>query len=110
MLYGPQSPTAFWNGPTCAEVQGDWVADLLVHLRERGQPTHRGDRRPVGRGPPSSTTSADATLLGQRRLLVHGRQRPRQAPPAAQPPEQQQYLQHLTDCAAAGYDGFVFEP
>ena len=27
MLYGPQSPTAFCNGPTCAELQGDWVVD-----------------------------------------------------------------------------------
>jgi cyclohexanone monooxygenase len=33
-LYGPQSPSGFCNGPTCAEVQGDWVVDLLVHLRD----------------------------------------------------------------------------
>jgi cyclohexanone monooxygenase len=36
MLYGPQSPTAFCNGPTCAELQGDWVVDCLIHLRDRG--------------------------------------------------------------------------
>lgn len=36
MLYGPQSPTAFCNGPVCAEVQGEWVVDLLAHLRHRG--------------------------------------------------------------------------
>ncbi|MEL6982415.1 MAG: NAD(P)/FAD-dependent oxidoreductase, partial [Actinomycetota bacterium] len=29
MLYGPQSSTAFCNGPVCAEIQGDWLADLL---------------------------------------------------------------------------------
>jgi cyclohexanone monooxygenase len=34
MLYGPQSPTAFCNGPTCAELQGDWVADCLCYLRD----------------------------------------------------------------------------
>src|SRR5882757_1170442 len=34
-VYGPQSPNAFCNGPTCAEVQGDWVARLLDHLRQR---------------------------------------------------------------------------
>jgi cyclohexanone monooxygenase len=34
MLYGPQSPTAFCNGPTCAETQGDWVVDCLMHMRE----------------------------------------------------------------------------
>jgi len=36
MLYGPQSPTAFCNGPTCAELQGDWVVDCLTYLREAG--------------------------------------------------------------------------
>src|SRR5271156_1862197 len=34
-VYGPQSPNAFCNGPTCAEVQGDWIAQLLGHLRQR---------------------------------------------------------------------------
>jgi cyclohexanone monooxygenase len=36
VLYGPQSPTAFCNGPTCAELQGDWVVDCLCHLRDEG--------------------------------------------------------------------------
>jgi cyclohexanone monooxygenase len=34
-VYGPQSPNAFCNGPTCAEVQGDWIVRLLDHLRQR---------------------------------------------------------------------------
>jgi cation diffusion facilitator CzcD-associated flavoprotein CzcO len=34
-VYGPQSPNAFCNGPTCAEVQGDWIARLIDHLRQR---------------------------------------------------------------------------
>jgi cation diffusion facilitator CzcD-associated flavoprotein CzcO len=34
-VYGPQSPNGFCNGPTCAEVQGDWIARLLAHLRQR---------------------------------------------------------------------------
>jgi len=36
MVYGPQSPTAFCNGPTCAELQGDWVVDCLCYLRDKG--------------------------------------------------------------------------
>ncbi|MDE0802871.1 MAG: hypothetical protein OSA99_06060, partial [Acidimicrobiales bacterium] len=35
-LYGPQSPSGFCNGPTCAEVQGDWVVDLIRHLHDGG--------------------------------------------------------------------------
>jgi cation diffusion facilitator CzcD-associated flavoprotein CzcO len=34
-VYGPQSPNAFCNGPTCAELQGDWIARLLDHLCQR---------------------------------------------------------------------------
>ena len=32
-VYGPQSPNSFCNGPTCAELQGDWIVRLLDHLR-----------------------------------------------------------------------------
>lgn len=44
MLYGPQSPTAFWNGPASAEVQGDWVVNCLAHLRDKG--IHRIEAKP----------------------------------------------------------------
>ncbi len=33
-IYGPQSPSGFCNGPTCAELQGDLIIDCLTHLRE----------------------------------------------------------------------------
>ena len=36
VLYGPQSPTSFCNGPTCAELQGDWLVDCLCYLRDKG--------------------------------------------------------------------------
>ena len=35
-LYGPQSPSGFCNGPTCAELQGEWIVRLLTDLRARG--------------------------------------------------------------------------
>lgn len=35
-LYGPQSPTAFANGPSSAEFQGEVLVDLLTHLRDKG--------------------------------------------------------------------------
>ncbi|KAK1765287.1 hypothetical protein QBC33DRAFT_593410 [Phialemonium atrogriseum] len=34
--YGPQGPTAFSNGPTCVEIQGDWIVDTIVRHREQG--------------------------------------------------------------------------
>ncbi|KAG6906927.1 hypothetical protein DXG01_011353 [Tephrocybe rancida] len=32
--YGPHGPTAFCNGPTCLQIQSDWVVDFLSYLRE----------------------------------------------------------------------------
>ncbi|KAJ4344893.1 uncharacterized protein N0V89_012638 [Didymosphaeria variabile] len=34
--YGPQAPTVFCNGPTCAEVQGNWVIGTINHCRDHG--------------------------------------------------------------------------
>jgi cation diffusion facilitator CzcD-associated flavoprotein CzcO len=34
-VYGPHSPNAFANGPTAAELQGEWVAKMLDHVRRR---------------------------------------------------------------------------
>jgi hypothetical protein len=33
-VYGAQGPTAFSNGPSCVEVQGDWIIDALAKLRK----------------------------------------------------------------------------
>jgi cyclohexanone monooxygenase len=35
-LYGPQSPTAFWNGPSSAGQQGEVLVQLVKHLRDQG--------------------------------------------------------------------------
>lgn len=31
-VYGPQSPSGFCNGPTCAELQGDWVIEFVDRM------------------------------------------------------------------------------
>lgn len=33
--YGPQAPTALCNGPTCAQLQGDWILRAMNHMKER---------------------------------------------------------------------------
>lgn len=35
-LYGPQSPSGFCNGPTCAELQGDVLIKMLETMRAKG--------------------------------------------------------------------------
>lgn len=32
-VYGPQSPSAFCNGPTAAEAQGQWVVEFVDHMQ-----------------------------------------------------------------------------
>jgi cation diffusion facilitator CzcD-associated flavoprotein CzcO len=33
--YGPQAPTALCNGPTCAELQGNWIVQAMEYMREK---------------------------------------------------------------------------
>lgn len=41
--YGPLSPSGFSNGPTSAEIQGDWICDFLVWLRSEGSDLFEAD-------------------------------------------------------------------
>jgi len=62
-VYGPQSPNAFCNGPTCAELQGDWIARLLDHLRQRNYTRVRQRSPRRKRGERKCSKLADATLF-----------------------------------------------
>lgn len=35
-LYGAQGPTAFSNGPSCVECQGEWIVDAIKKLKDEG--------------------------------------------------------------------------
>ncbi|ERF72122.1 hypothetical protein EPUS_02913 [Endocarpon pusillum Z07020] len=35
-LYGPQGPSAFANGPTCVEAQGDWIRSAIAKIDKEG--------------------------------------------------------------------------
>ncbi|KAG7088773.1 hypothetical protein E1B28_012739 [Marasmius oreades] len=32
-VYGPQGPTAFCNGPSCSEMQGDWIIRCIQYMK-----------------------------------------------------------------------------
>ena len=36
IMYGAQAPTAFVNGPTSTEVQGDWIVDVIMKMKKDG--------------------------------------------------------------------------
>jgi glycine/D-amino acid oxidase-like deaminating enzyme len=76
-IYGPQSPSAFCNGPTCAELQGDFVVACIEHMR-------RNNLRRIEATPEAVEAWRPCRRAGQcdfvpaRAVLVHGRQHPRQ--------------------------------
>lgn len=107
-LYGPQSATAFCNGPVCAELQGDWVADLLSHGRDRGHTVF--DVLPET-GPDWSEQLAfiaEATLLGRTDSWYMAANVPGKPRQLLNYPSPGMYADRLRQCAAAGFDGFVF--
>jgi cyclohexanone monooxygenase len=110
MLYGPQSPTAFWNGPTCAEVQGDWLVDLLVHLRARGDATIEATDEAARAWTTELDLFGEATLLGRADSWYMAANIPGKRRQLLNHPSSEQYRQRLDDCAAAGYPGFVIAP
>ncbi|KAK9446363.1 uncharacterized protein V1518DRAFT_378936, partial [Limtongia smithiae] len=46
-VYGPQSPTTFCNGPSCCQLECDWINSAIAYCKEhnytRMQPTHESE-------------------------------------------------------------------
>ena len=109
-LYGPQSPSGFCNGPTCAELQGDWVVEFLKHMRDAGvsrfeataaaEQTWKDHVEAVGAMtlfPLADSWYMGANIPGKPRELLNY--------PGGLP----LYLQMCQACADEGYTGFVLE-
>ena len=107
-IYGPQSPSAFCNGPTCAELQGDFVVACIEHMRrnnlrriEATQEAEEAWRDHVAElvgatlFPRAQSWYMGANIPGKKReMLVY---------PGGLP----MYLQKCKESADAGYAGFV---
>lgn len=110
-LYGPQSPSGFCNGPTCAEVQGGWVIQLLTDLRDRGatriEPTPEAERAWGNQVAMISEmtlfTRADSWYMGAN---IPGKKRELLNYPGGIP----LYAEQCRNCAAEDYNGFVISP
>ncbi|MBC2592503.1 NAD(P)/FAD-dependent oxidoreductase [Rhodococcus aetherivorans] len=107
-VYGPQSPSAFCNGPTCAELEGDWVIDCLVSMRDRGltriEATPEGEKEwqqhfeevtDATIFPLASSWYMNANVPGKKRELL------------AYPGGLAQYLKKNQESAEDDYAGFV---
>jgi cyclohexanone monooxygenase len=105
-LYGPQSPTAFCNGPTCAELQGEWVVDCLEHLRDRGLTRIEATPAAGEAWTQHMAELAEGTLLPKAESWYMGANIPGKPRQLLHHLGVQEYLAHCRESAAEGYAGF----
>lgn len=109
MLYGPQSAASFCNGPVCAELQGEWVFELMEHLRLHELTRFDTDVAHAKKWSEVLAVWADLTLFGKADSWYMGANIPGKRRQLLNMPNSDLYLQTLADCAEAGYDGFSFD-
>jgi cyclohexanone monooxygenase len=108
VMYGPQSPAGFCNGPSAAELQGEVIVRCLAWLRERG--LTRIEATPAAEAvwnahieevaattlfPKANSWYMGANIPGKPRQLLNY--------PGGLP----LYLAKCAECAEAGYAGFA---
>ena len=108
VLYGPQSPTAFCNGPTCAEVQGEWVIDCLNYLRENNYKRIEATEEAADDWIEHMKFMEDMTVLSEADSWYMGANVPGKRRELLFHPGVRIYLEACDKCAAAGYEGFQF--
>ncbi|KAK8016597.1 hypothetical protein PG993_014786 [Apiospora rasikravindrae] len=108
--YGPQAPTPFCNGPTCAELQGDWILGLMNHMRDKGLKRAEAEEESEKKWRELVLKYANATLLPTTRSWYMGDNIP------GKPREPLLYLggvptyyKTLGEVAKNGYTGFKLE-
>ncbi|KAL4810337.1 Baeyer-Villiger monooxygenase [Aspergillus unguis] len=109
-LYGPQGPTSFCNGPTCAEVQGDWIVETIKFMREKGYRELEPTTEAEDKWREHVNMVGNVTLLPETRSEYMGTNIP------GKPKEMLNYLGGLTDyikriesTTELGYPGFVLQ-
>ncbi|KAF2255213.1 cyclopentanone 1,2-monooxygenase [Trematosphaeria pertusa] len=105
--YGPQAPTAFCNGPTCAELQGDWVVNLLEFMRENSLTRLQAKGESEDEWKEKIWSLANATLLPKVRSWWMGDNIPgKPREPLIYLGGVPAYYKTLNEVAADGYCGF----
>lgn len=106
MLYGPQSPTAFCNGPTCAETQGDWIVQCLVDLRARNLSRIEATQAAANGWSDYLREVGESTLLPEADSWYMGANIPGKKRELLYHPMVPEYLEACAASAANDYEGF----
>jgi cyclohexanone monooxygenase len=107
-VYGPQSPSAFCNGPSCAELQGDFVVECIEYMRRNNLRRIEATQEAEEAWRNHVATLADATLFPRAQSWymganIPGKKREMLAYPGGLPA----YLQKCRESVDAGYAGFT---
>jgi cation diffusion facilitator CzcD-associated flavoprotein CzcO len=106
--YGPQGPTAFCNGPTCAEVQGDWIVDCIQHMKQKNLARVDATKDAEEKWKDNVANLVNITLFPETKSWYFGDnipEKPRESLNYAGGVPR--YLDECKDCARNGYTGFV---
>ncbi len=109
-LYGPQSPSGFCNGPTCAEKQGDWMLRFIDDMTEKGVSRAEVSKDAAEEWAEGTREIIKQTLFGEADSWylganIPGKKREILVYPGGLPA----YLDIVNKVAADGYTGFVLK-
>jgi cyclohexanone monooxygenase len=107
MLYGPQAPAAFCNGPTCAELQGEWIMDCLQYLRDRDIACFEATPEAEAQWCEALQEVAETTLLSRADSWYMGANIPGKPRQLLSFLGLQHYREAVEQSAAEGYSGFT---
>ncbi|KAK7438621.1 hypothetical protein VKT23_017954 [Stygiomarasmius scandens] len=71
-LYGPQGPTALCNGPTCIEMQTDWIVNCIKHMMQSKLTRIETTREAEEEWRNLNINLAAGTLLGKAKSWYNG--------------------------------------
>lgn len=106
-LYGPLSPSGFSNGPTAAEIQGDWMRDFLVKLRDDGLTRFEAEAEAEREWTTSVAAIGAITLFPRAKSWYMGDNIPGKPRQLINYPSVVGYLNIINEVAANGYRGFT---
>jgi cyclohexanone monooxygenase len=107
-LYGPQSPSGFCNGPTCAELQGDLAIKFIEDMDENGTKRVEATSDATAAWRQNTINIVNATLFPLGKSWYMGANVPgKPLEILPYPGGLPDYLERTNECAANGYSGFV---
>ncbi|CAL5362898.1 unnamed protein product [Camellia sinensis] len=106
--YGPQAPTALCNGPSCAELQGDWIINTMEHLRKHDLRSIESSEQQAAEWAKGIWAIANMSLLPKAKSWYMGDNIPgKHREPLIYLGGVPNYYKTLYDCSGSGYPGFV---